>query len=295
MLHGFRTGLWATAAKFPGMRVLTRLCTGGRLVVPVRVLGHTMYVNAFDPGISWQLLQRGMREDAHVAQIRGALRPGMRGIEMGANIGFFTVVEAPIIGSTGFIWCIEPVPDNTTLLRRTIAVNGFGNRTSVHQLLVGDRDGSATMHLSVASNSHSISSQQASAVSVELPMMRLDSFMEKNSIDPKTVDFIRMDIEGYEVAALAGMERLLREAPDLKFFIELHPQAYAEWGWTLRKFLERLRDFGLHVRQAAKERERNAAGQPVTLILNSPGIDELCHAVEHKWTPGGVQAYFDKS
>lgn len=293
-LHGAHTGFLSLVAKMPLVSTLVRYVCGGRLLVRARVHGQTMWVNVFDPGIAWQLLSRGTREDAHVAQIQHALRPGDNGIELGANIGFFTLIEAPATAPTGKIWCVEPVSANVALLRRNIRANGFQDRAKVSQYLVGDRNGMGSIQLAAASNSHTVSRQQPTSGSETVPMVTLDAFMQEKGITTAHIQFMRMDIEGYEVLALDGMRALMEASTPLKFFIEFHPQSYPEWGWTFERFLRRLTGHGFRIRQTAKERERGPDGRETTIILNDPSVDELVAAAQH-WRPGGIQAHLERS
>lgn len=293
-LHGPMTSVALLFSRIPLIGSLFASVTDSHLLVPVYIDGaHRMYVNVFDPGIAWQLLTRGMREDAHVAQIRSAVKSGMRGIELGANIGFFTIIESPLIGPEGHLWCIEPVLSNMKLLERNIKVNDLENRVSLFRNLVGEMNDTRQIHLAAASNSHTVSSQHSVGEVESVPMITLDQFMSDRDISPASVNFIRMDIEGYEVKALVGMRALMESGHPMLFFIEFHPQSYSEWGGTFTGFLQTLTSFGFVIRQAAKERERDINGNEITVVLDSPSVGELVSASE-RWRPGGIQAFLER-
>lgn len=209
-----------------------------------------MYLNAYDPGISTMLLTEGTREPGHVVQVRGNITPGMTGIDLGANIGYYALMEAQLIGEEGKIYAIEPAPANIDLLKRNIKANGFEKRFVISQYLVGDRNEVGKLEISALSNRHSVSLDGRGDF-IEVPMITLDSFMERNALAAKDIDFLRMDIEGYEVIAFQGMKQLMASGTPLKIFIEFHPGWYAKWGWTFEQFLDYLESFGFKLRSLA--------------------------------------------
>ena len=90
-LHGLITAIAASVMKFtPAQRIWHRLF--GRPIRLIDVMRLKMHVDLSDPGISWQLITRGRREVDHVNDIRNNLRPGMRGIDLGAHIGYFALI-----------------------------------------------------------------------------------------------------------------------------------------------------------------------------------------------------------
>jgi FkbM family methyltransferase len=245
--HGYRIGIVYSFAKtmllVPILSSFFRKVCRQKILMRTRVLGSWMYVNLLDPGISHQLLVHGMREQGHVEQVRGAVTAGMKGLEIGANIGYYALLEGHLVGPSGHIYCIEPAPANFQLLQKNIAANHFEDRTSCFQYLVGEKSGKGKLFLSVAANSHSVSA--VSDQFVELPMVTIDDFLATKGINSAEIDFLRMDIEGYEVMVFQHMRTLLinRKKP-LKLFIELHPFEYGEWGWTIERFINYLVDLG---------------------------------------------------
>ena len=111
--------------KLPLLSTVFKKACRQKLLVKVRVLNSWMYLNLFDPGISYQLIVNGIREPGHVEQVRGALKAGMKGIDLGANIGYYVLLESRLVGTEGHIYCIEPASDNIALLRENIHENNF--------------------------------------------------------------------------------------------------------------------------------------------------------------------------
>lgn len=260
--HGLKVAIFylifKLIVKLPLLSAIFKKTLKQKLLIKLRILNTLMYLNLFDPGISYNLIVNGIREPGHIEQIQSALKPRMKGIDIGANIGYYVLIESQLVGPEGKIFCIEPAPDNFSLLKKNIAENNFGARTECFQYLIGDKNGPGKLFLSEAANSHSVSA--VSDRSVEVPMLTLDQFMISENINPQDIDFLRMDIEGYEVMAMQYMNSLFigRKKP-LKLFIELHPSAYGQWGWTLEKFINYLISQGF-ILKSVVEREIDEQG-----------------------------------
>lgn len=260
-----------------------------RWLIPVTIHGSRMYLDAHDPGISTMLLTEGTREPGHVDQVKGNITPGMTGIDLGSNIGYYALLEARLVGVGGKIYCIEPESKNLDLLRSNIKANGFEERFVVSQHLIGDRDGLAKLRLSPLSNRHSVALDGEGAL-VEVPMITLDTFMERNRVEPRDINFLRMDIEGYEVIAFQGMQRLMTAQTPLKIFIEFHPRWYGRWGWTFERFLDYLESFGFRVRSLAYK------GDNAILTLRDPSREEIMATqIAPRTGSGGCHGFLERA
>jgi FkbM family methyltransferase len=261
-IHGIKVLIAYVAVKLftniPLTASIVRKIFRGKLLMRVQILNSWMYLNLLDPGISYKLIVNGIREPGHVDQIMSTLRPGMNGIDLGANIGYYVLIESRLVGSGGRIYCIEPAPNNISLLKKNVSENNFDDRVTCFQYLIGDKNEPGRLFLSEAANSHSVAA--ISNRSVAVPMVTLDRFLAVNEIDPSEIDFLRMDIEGYEVMVFQHMQALLsnRKKP-LKLFIELHPSSYEQWGWTLDRFIRYLMDLGF-ILKSVVEREKDEHG-----------------------------------
>jgi len=270
-LHGIQAVIGVYLSKIPGVPRLFRFLFGGWRI-RTTILGSTMYLDVFDRGLHRKLLLKGIRERMHVEQVRRAVKNGMTGIELGANIGYYALLESQLVGPEGKIICIEPDPTNLFWLRRHIKENGFKN-LETHQYLVGDHDGMEKLYLSEFANVHSISPTRGTRGSVDVPMWTLDTCIAERGLRPEDISFVRMDIEGYEVKAFLGMQRFLQARHPMHILIEFHPDYYEEWGWTFRQLLEFLKDSGFIIREVALDRYPD--GRPGPVLLRNPTIAEV--------------------
>jgi len=194
-----------------------------------------------------------MREREETRMIQKTLRPGMTVIDIGANIGYYALMEACAVTETGHVYAIEPEPCNIELLHLNVKLNGY-HHVDVFQAGLSDETGMAKLYVSEHSNLHNLlrplHAKNTDSV-IDVKIYRLDDFIDEQKIDPSDISFIRMDIEGYEVKALSGMKNILRTAKSLCLFIEFHPQ-YIEGiaDYSLETTLGFLASLGFEIRFA---------------------------------------------
>lgn len=148
--------------------------------------------------------------------IAAALKPGDRFVDVGANIGFFSLLALRLVGPAGRVDAIEATPSTADLLDANIALNGAG-AIRVHRCAVGDREGTAHMVVHDAGNigsNHLALDDAADAEGAPVALRRLDTLL-----GDAPVRLIKLDIEGAEAMALRGAGALLdgAEAPALLF------------------------------------------------------------------------------
>ncbi|KLI63900.1 FkbM family methyltransferase [Aurantiacibacter marinus] len=172
--------------------------------------------------------------------IQRILRPGATFADVGANIGYFTLLASHIVGPAGHVHAFEANAQTHALLSENMARNSATN-VSAHLLAVSDEAGSAVIHHCEPGNA---GRDMAMAAKPEdrgstVRMERLDTVLANTSIT-----LIKLDIEGGEAKALRGAEALLTgcSAPDLLF--ELTPQLLTENGDDATDLLEWLRGIG---------------------------------------------------
>jgi FkbM family methyltransferase len=137
-----------------------------------------------------------------------ALAPDGIVVDVGANIGITTILLCSLVPQ-GHVYAFEPSPTNASYLRRNLTANGFSNFT-VFECAVGDAAGVLALHTSGAS-SHVMTEAhlfQSEWPSIQVPVVTID---EALSTLPK-IDFIKMDVEGFEPMALAGASATIRKS-----------------------------------------------------------------------------------
>lgn len=148
------------------------------------------------------------REARVVSTIRARLKPGSVFVDAGANIGFFTVLAATLVGDDGHVFAIEMMPQTAARLRKHIAANGLRNVT-VLEFALADRSGDAIVAIVPAGKHGQASIVRGSsgegAQQVSVPTRTLDDLLPADG----RVDLMKMDLESAEYLALKGAARVL--------------------------------------------------------------------------------------
>ncbi len=156
------------------------------------------------------------------------VKPGMTVFDIGANIGFFAIAAANLVGPTGKVVAFEPNPGVVARLRENIELNGLADHLKVEQSAVGDFDGTAEFCFALTHLQGRFSDLPyvpQGAESTQVPCRTIDSYVVAAKLVP---DVIIMDVEHAEGRALRGMKSLLRRHKPL-VFIEMHgPEAIRE-------------------------------------------------------------------
>ena len=152
-------------------------------------------------------VRQGLYEPEVCVQFRRVLRPGMGVLDLGANIGFFALLAASLVGAGGSVLAIEPNPRNVRLLEASRRVNGFA-QLSVLQVAAGRSHGLLVLNSSYSNGTTAgLPDDVAGVLAAEtVPALRIDSVVPAGS----RIDLIKIDVEGAEYTALLGCEATIR-------------------------------------------------------------------------------------
>ena len=188
---------------------------------PVDLGGYYVCIQKLDTDFG-QGIFHSHKYDEHVRQAtRENLREGDVAVDVGANVGILTFLAASIVGHTGRVIAVEPNPDNLQLLYRGIVHNGFNN---VEVLPHAASNARTVFSLTGGtSNTHLIGAREPQEVGHFVQSIVLDDVL--NNL-PR-LDFVKMDVEGHELQALAGFSRLIgRHSPVL--LVEFNPRGLVD-------------------------------------------------------------------
>lgn len=140
-------------------------------------------------------------------------------LDIGANIGFHTLLLADLVGPEGKVFAFEPDPENFSLLVKNLKKNDYFNVFPI-QKAVTDKTGKIDLYLSEENKGdHRVSDSEKGRKSIEIETVTLDDFM---AVD-EHVDFIKLDIQGSEHIAFKGMENTINKNDNLKIICEFSP------------------------------------------------------------------------
>ena len=158
---------------------------------------------------------RYVREDNYerevAANFRRILRPGMAVLDIGANIGYFTMLAASLVGASGHVLAVEPNGRNVRLLEASRRANGFSQVTVV-QVAAGADAGVLALHRSHSNGTTSAPADDIGSLleTETVGCVRCDSLVSPS----RRIDLIKVDVEGAEFLALSGCASMLaRDQP----------------------------------------------------------------------------------
>ncbi|HEY3110063.1 MAG TPA: FkbM family methyltransferase [Chloroflexota bacterium] len=185
--------------------------------------GTRLFVDLADHAIGL-MIARGRFETEQADFVRRTLQPGQVALDLGANVGYFSIILANRVGPEGRVYAFEPLARNADLLARSIEENRFGDRLILERAAVGERAGAGCLiEMRGGLSSGTAFLDAAAAGPAEgyeahrVPVVALDAYPFAGRLA-----FVKMDVEGAELLAVrGGRERLGRDRPVI--LAELNP------------------------------------------------------------------------
>ena len=165
------------------------------------------------------------------------LREGMIVLDIGANVGFFSLLIAQRVGRIGRVYAFEPVPSIFVRLKENIALNGFENIVPV-PIAISSYSGKTNMTVYYGASSLF---RRVSDEFVEVPTERLDDFVEREGIE--RVDAIKLDVEGAELHVIRGADKTIRRFKPI-MMVEINPDTLKAAGTTPQELFETIVSYG---------------------------------------------------
>lgn len=218
--------------------------------VVVEVNGFKMYLDLRDEGICRDLFLHRIREPFSTDYLMnsGILTKGNIVLDIGANIGYYVLMESALVGNSGKVYAVEPVLSNITILKRNIKLNECEN-VEIFRLAMGDENKKSRIYISSRCN---CSAMRKDAVGGRImreenvKVVTVDSFLKNRD----TPDLIRMDVEGYEYNIMKGMKETLKK--DVKILMEVHGDLLT--GRRTEEIFKTLKENGFKIQFAVRDR-----------------------------------------
>jgi FkbM family methyltransferase len=190
-----------------------------------------------------QAYVEGSYEQSVVRYLKRTLRPGMRCIDAGANVGFFTLLMSRRVGAAGNVIAFEPTSKTHAILRENIDLNARTNVVA-ECLALSDHEGEISFHegppgFDVYNSAGDVSHPMAAGRefrTVVVPCTTIDGYLRRMGIG--AVDVVKFDVEGSELFALKGMEGTMKANPRMKILVELADQTTKGHGYRAREIYD---------------------------------------------------------
>ena len=212
--------------KHHGTKVLTSFFRSILKPDFVEVEGHKIFLDDKD---SLRLSINGSFEEFETETLKKIIKEGDVVIDIGANIGYYTLLFAKLVGGKGKVFAFEPDPDNFQLLKKNVEINGYQN-VVLERKALSNKNGKTKLYLcDFNRGAHRIFESELCKKSIEIETVRLDDYFSKLHLN-EPISFIKMDTEGSELGVIEGMRSILQENKDMKIMTEFAPFSIKEYG-----------------------------------------------------------------
>ena len=219
--------------------------------------GAKLVVDTRDRLLAPWLLMDGLWESHVTGWMHDILQPGHTMVDVGANIGYFTVLAAQRVGPEGRVVAVEASPGLADILRRNVAMNGHLPTTTVWNRAAWSRAERLKLHqrvhyganssLATAGEDHLDELADAEVV-VEVEAVPLDDLLA----DLERIDVLKLDVEGAEVHALEGLSHTITAHPEMTLMVEWAPEQIRRMGDDPGEVVALLTGHGFHLQLMEK-------------------------------------------
>ena len=212
----------------------------------VRVGDRKITVDLRDDILAFHLYFSRVWEPNETAYAVSAIRPGDRVLDIGANLGYYTTLFGRLVGAGGRVMAIEAAPRNAELLARNVAQNDLTGVVEIVCAAAGSGDDVAPLYTSKNNfGGHTLVKPARYAETIPVEVVAVDDLVASW----ERLDFVKIDVEGYEPMVFAGMRATLERFPDVQILCEFDPTYVARAGFDPFAFLDGLgaRGFGISV------------------------------------------------
>jgi FkbM family methyltransferase len=194
----------------------------------VRTEGLKFHLDPRDEVITETILQYGTWEKSETEVVRRLLRPGDTFVDVGANVGWYTLIASRAVGETGRVIAFEPAPGSYSLLAQNAKDNGCRN-VILESKALSDKRGTLRLNIGATNKGHnSIISSSLTKGFVDVEALPLDEYLKDL---PGKIDLIKIDTEGAEGFILNGMTQTFRKNPKMAVIMEYFPTLIRKAGF----------------------------------------------------------------
>ncbi len=225
----------------PFRRLWTRLAPTYILIPD----GQRLYLDNYTSGVSAELLLNGGYYERGTTELfRTLTGEGANVVDVGAHIGYYTLLAAKGVGEKGKVYAFEPAPDNCKMLIKNVTANRLTNVIIIDKA-VSDRCQIDELVLSEGdSGGNTLNKPAGYKKGISVETTTLDEYF-KGKETP--IRLVKIDVEGAEYAVLKGMANIIRLNDNLKIITELIPYRLEGAGVSIQDYLDMIASYGFKV------------------------------------------------
>ena len=179
-----------------------------------------------DSPVSKDIKTWGFYEQFETGIVRQWVKRGYTAVDIGAHIGYYSLILSRLVENIGRVFAFEPSPDSFKLLQKNVVLNR-GTNVFLEQRAVLDRTGKTRLYFNTDNTADNRIARIDKAESTVIDCIKLDDYFRR--YDSK-IGFVKMDIQGAEFRALRGMINILDEYENIKLLLEFWPHGLRQNG-----------------------------------------------------------------
>jgi FkbM family methyltransferase len=216
--------------------------------------GHMLMVDTNDMIVAPHLVNIGMNEPHNTRILVSLIKPGDVFVDVGANVGYFSVLGAWRAYPGGQVWSFEPNPKVFPILSDNLTINGYADMAHRWPVALSDGEGKASLRVfpgyvatstvrDVPEDYIRFTERETGRSShlVEVELEQLDRAMR----DVPEIHVMKIDVEGHEFSVIRGAQEIIRRSPRLKIVMEFNPSMLGPDN--ARGLIELARDLGFDI------------------------------------------------
>jgi len=190
-------------------------------------------------------------DKSKISFLKKRVHTGMQVLDIGANIGFYTILLSKLVGENGKVYAFEPDETNFKHLK---ANTQHLKNVVINQLAVGEKTETLKLYYSDELNvDHQTFDSGENRPFVEINATSIDNYFEKKI----PIDFVKLDIQGYDYYAVKGMVQTIEKSPKITIFGEFWPYALRKAGVNYQQYLDLLQQTNFKVKVFDEEPNNN--------------------------------------
>lgn len=223
--------------------IVSRVFTSHRGIVKGKIGSYQVDLN-FSDQVQRQIYF-GLYDIDGINMTKRLLRPGDVFFDIGANVGYYSLIASQLVGATGQVHAFEPIPENILSIQKSISDNSIAN-INLNQVAVADKKSSMDIYIGddTIGNSGWASFVKSTRRihSLKVDVVSIDDYVRANGID--RVRLVKIDIEGAELDALKGMKNICSDVSAPNMICEINPYLLARQQIDSRAITSCLSEYG---------------------------------------------------
>lgn len=212
----------------------------------VEIDGQKMFLDSLD---SMRLSINGIYDEFETKTLKKIIKTDDVVFDIGANIGYYTLIFARLVGRSGKVFSFEPESTNFELLKKNAKINGYTNIEFFCKAISNSNKTTKLFLDKKNKGGHSLIDKIEDRESIEIKSIRIDDYFKNQNID-----FVKIDIEGFEFEAIKGMSELLEKSNNVKIMTEFNPYLLKKSEIEPEEYIKLLKNLGFTIYNLDKKK-----------------------------------------